>query len=107
MFRLAKEIGSAEFGVYRVVRDEHGFGRSCEKIDADTIVKLTFCLGNCLAPCFLATVLVFLWYGFWDGRTHVERLMRACVVVLREPVVDDDLSLLRCCEPLRVEHLLA
>ena len=33
--------------------------------------------------------------------------MRARVVVLPEPVIDDDLGLLGCREPLRVENLTA
>lgn len=39
--------------------------------------------------------------------THVERLMQARVIVLSEPSTSDDLGLVRCCETLRVEHLLA
>mgnify|MGYP001798316522 CR=1 FL=1 len=36
---------------------------------------------------------------------HVECLMWAGVVVLREPLVDDDLGLLRCREPLGIQNL--
>ena len=51
-------------------------------------------LDLCLAPCFWATDLGFLQYGFWNRLTHVECLMRPCVIVLPEPVIDDDLRLL-------------
>ena len=33
--------------------------------------------------------------------------MRPDVIVLSEPVIDDDLGLLGRCEPLRIEHLSA
>ena len=49
----------------------------------------------------------FLQFGFWYQRPHVQRLMRAGVGILAEPVIDDTLRLLRCREPLRIENLLA
>lgn len=33
--------------------------------------------------------------------------MRAGVIVLPEPVIDDDLSLFRCCEPFDVQNFSA
>ncbi len=59
------------------------------------------------SPCFRATDLGFLYYGFWNGRTHVERLMRSNVVALFEPAIDDDLGLYHRREPVRIENLPA
>ncbi len=38
---------------------------------------------------------------------NVERLMRSCVIVLCEPVIDDDLSLLGGREPLGIQNLMS
>ena len=60
---------------------------------------------ECLAPCLWATNRRLLQDGFWDRWPHVEGLMRAGVVVLSEPVIDDDLCLLGRREPLSIENL--
>ena len=60
---------------------------------------------RCLAPCVWATDWRLLYNGFRDWRTHVERLMRSCVIVLSEPEIDDDLGLLGRREPLCIENL--
>lgn len=41
-------------------------------------------------------------WSFQDWRAHVERLMRAGVVVLPGPASDGDQCLFRLCDPLRV-----
>ena len=44
---------------------------------------------------------------FWHWGSHAESLMRPHVIVLAEPVIDNDLCLPGRCEPLGVEHLVA
>ena len=48
---------------------------------------------SCLAPRVWATDLTFLYYGFGNGWAHVECLLQPGVIVLPEPVIDDDLDL--------------
>ena len=46
MFGLAKQIGGAQFSIYRLISNDHCFGWSGKQINADASKQLTFGFGN-------------------------------------------------------------
>ena len=85
---------------YTAVHDFERFEAACNQAELTRKVLM-----NCLAPCIRATDLDALKCYFWHWRAHVECLMRAGVVVLSEPMVDENLGPLGRHEPLRIEDL--
>ena len=62
---------------------------------------------DCLAPFVWATKLRFLSQRFGHRCAHAKGVMWSDVIVLPEPLVDDDLRLPGRCEPFGVEQLAA